>query len=87
MGAVRLENEIGVLDVAADLPSVLGLAIHLGLPIFLDAESPEPRTALPVVDIPEDSLGAGSIPPVFLKAIEDLDISFLDEGCNHKMEE
>jgi bifunctional DNase/RNase len=35
MGALRLERETGFVDVEGDVAAVLGMAIHLGLPIFM----------------------------------------------------
>jgi bifunctional DNase/RNase len=36
MGTLRLEAETGFIDVEADVAAALGMAIHLGLPIFME---------------------------------------------------
>jgi bifunctional DNase/RNase len=73
MGALRLETETGFTDVEADVAAVLGMAIHLGLPIFMEGSYTLSQDELAAIQGPADSPSGVQIPEVFLKAIEGLD--------------
>jgi hypothetical protein len=65
-----LETETGPIDVDADVAAALGMAIHLGLPIFMDGSCIESQDeTLGPVNSPSGS----QIPEAFLELIEELD--------------
>jgi bifunctional DNase/RNase len=69
-GTLRLETETGPIDVDADVAAALGMAIHLGLPIFMDGSCIESQDeTLGPVNSPSGS----QIPEAFLELIEELD--------------
>jgi hypothetical protein len=73
MGALRLERETGFIDVEGDVAAVLGMAIHLGLPIFMEGSYTLSRDQLVALQGPADSPSGVQIPEAFLKVIEGLD--------------
>ena len=73
MGVLRLEMETGLLDVEADVAAVLGMAIHLGLPIFMDGANSLSEDGLVANQVPADAPSGVHIPEAFLKVIEELD--------------
>jgi hypothetical protein len=73
MGALRLEVATGFLDVEADVAAALSLAIHLGLPIFMDGSYGVSESELVALEGPADSPSGVHIPKAFLKVFEELD--------------
>lgn len=73
MGAMRLERGTGFVDVEGDVAAVLGMAIHLGLPIFMEGSYALSQDELVALQGPADSPSGVQIPEVFLKVIEGLD--------------
>jgi bifunctional DNase/RNase len=73
MGALRLETETGFTDVEADVAAVLGMAIHLGLPIFMAGNHALSQDELVAIQEPAASSSGIQIPDAFLKVIEGLD--------------
>jgi bifunctional DNase/RNase len=73
MGALRLERETGFIDVEGDVAAVLGMAIHLGLPIFMEGSYTLSQDQLVALQGPADSPSGVQIPEAFLKVIEGLD--------------
>ncbi len=74
-GSLRLEMGTGpTVDVDADVAVALGMAIHLGLPIFMEGDqvlSQERQATAPwSADLPAGS----QIPDAFLDVIENLDL-------------
>jgi bifunctional DNase/RNase len=78
MGALRLDMETGFLDVEADVAAALGMAIHLGLPIFMEGGDSLSQNELVATQGPADSPSGVHIPEVFLKVIEGLELP--DDG-------
>ena len=73
MGTLRLEAETGFIDVEADVAAALGMAIHLGLPIFMEGSYTLSQDQLVALQGPADSPSGVQIPEAFLKVIEGLD--------------
>jgi bifunctional DNase/RNase len=73
MGTLRLEAETGFIDVEADVAAALGMAIHLGLPIFMEGSHALSQDELVAIQGPADSPSGVQIPDAFLKVIEGLD--------------
>lgn len=73
-GTLRLETESGFLDVEADVAAALSLAIHLGLPIFMDGSYSMSESELAALQGPADSPSGVHIPEAFLEFIEGLDL-------------
>ena len=78
MGTLRLEVETGFLDVETDVAAALSLAIHLGLPIFMESSDFLSRNELVATQEPADAPSGVHIPDVFLKAMEGL--AWPDDG-------
>jgi bifunctional DNase/RNase len=74
IGALRLDIETGYLDVEADVAAALGMAIHLGLPIFMESSDGLSQDELVATQEPGASPSGVHIPEVFLKVIEGLDL-------------
>jgi bifunctional DNase/RNase len=74
MGALRLDMETGYLDVEADVAAALGMAIHLGIPIFMEAGDSLSQNELMATQEMSDAPSGVHIPEVFLKVIEGLDL-------------
>lgn len=77
-GILRLVGGDGMLDVPTDPAAALALAIHLGLPIFMDgqfSEHPGPRRPAQAVREPT---GRTPIPKPFRDVLAGLDISGLE---------
>ena len=78
-GILRLVGGDGMLDVPADPAAALALAIHLGLPIFMDgqfSEHPGPRHAAPVGR--EPAADRTPIPKPFRDALDGPDFTDID---------
>jgi bifunctional DNase/RNase len=84
VGAIRLETEGDFRDVDVDLPTALAMAVHLGLPIFVDNENTPPESPLQSAqtlteDTLTDSCASGQIPLAFRKVIEELEFPSHEE--------
>jgi bifunctional DNase/RNase len=75
MGTLRLEVETGFLDVEADVAAAPSLAIHLGLPIFMEGDQVLSQEKQAVVPWPVDPPAGSQIPYAFLDLIKNLDLS------------
>jgi bifunctional DNase/RNase len=73
MGALRLERETGFVDVEGDVAAVLGMAIHLGLPIFMEGSHALSQDEMVAIQGPADAPLGVQIPDACLKVIEGLD--------------
>lgn len=74
MGTLRLETASGFLDVEADVAAALSLAIHLGLPIFMDGSYHRPPDELVALEGPAEAPSGVHIPEAFLEVIEGLEL-------------
>ena len=81
-GSIRLECEDRRLDVNVDVGAALAIALHLGLPIYMDRLAllredqlePEPVAATP------DTHSSMPIPEAFREVIENLELTAPSEG-------
>jgi bifunctional DNase/RNase len=67
IGALRLETGAGFTDVQADVAAALGMAIHLGLPIFMEGGHALSPDGLVAMQGPADSPSGFRIPRFFSK--------------------
>jgi bifunctional DNase/RNase len=72
-GALRLETETGSVDVDSDVAAALGMAIHLGLPIFMEGNYSRSQDQPAAIPEPVDSAPRVQIPEAFLEVIKGLD--------------
>jgi hypothetical protein len=80
IGSLRLETETDSIDIDADVAAVLGMAIHLGLPISMEGSHTLSQDELAAIQGPVDSLSGIQIPDAFLKVIEGLDFPSNGDG-------
>ena len=79
-GVIRLECEDRMLDVGVDVAAALAVAMHLGLPIFMDSIAMLREDLLEPVPAAPDIYTASPIPEAFREVIENLELpSPLDE--------
>jgi bifunctional DNase/RNase len=74
MGALRLDAAAGPLDVEADVAAALGMAIHLGLPIYMEYSQTTAKDGLTAIQGPIDSPAGPRIPDAFLDVIKSLEL-------------
>jgi bifunctional DNase/RNase len=79
-GTLRLELESGFRDVEVDVAAALSLAIHLGLPIYMDGSYGMSQKELVALENPADSPAGVHIPEAFLEVIEGLDLPSDSDG-------
>ena len=65
---------------SADVAATLAIALHLGLPIFMDGMQARREDRLEPVAAPNETPAAVPIPPAFREVIEALDITDPLEG-------
>jgi bifunctional DNase/RNase len=78
-GVLRLETPRGVCDVNADAAAALAMAIHMGLPIFMDGDFTPADGKLRAIQSLTQAPAVTQIPEAFREAIEGLDLSWPGE--------
>ncbi len=73
-GILRLTTPEGMRDVHVDTAAALAMAIHVGMPIFMDGEFTPADGNLEVVKEPGETPLGPQIPPAFRDLIEQLDL-------------
>lgn len=73
-GVIRLECEDRLLDVGVDVSAALAVAMHLGLPIFMDSLAMLREDLLEPVPTAPDHHNSSSIPEAFREVIENLEL-------------
>ncbi len=73
-GVVRLITPHGMRDAQVDTAAALGLAIHMGLPVFMDGEFAVSGGNRRSAENPDAALPGPPIPPAFRDLIEQLDL-------------
>jgi hypothetical protein len=75
VGSLRLEAGTGpTVDVDADVAVALGMAIHLGLPIFMESDQVPSQERQATASCSADHPAGSQIPDAFLEVIENLDL-------------
>jgi bifunctional DNase/RNase len=75
IGSLRLKTGTGSVDVDADVAAALGMAIHLGLPIFMEGNQVLSQEKQAAVLGSADPPAGSQIPYAFLDLIKNLDLS------------
>ena len=78
-GAIRLEHADRTLDVNVDVAAALAMAMHLGLPIYMDGMHLVKEDRLQALPAGESPAAEPQIPQVFQQVIEALDSHEIDE--------
>ena len=79
-GVIRLECDDRMLDVGVDVAAALAIAMHLGLPVFMDSLAMSQEDLLEPVPANPDAHSVSPIPEAFREVIENLELpSSLDE--------
>ena len=73
-GTIRLECGDRMLDVGVDVAAALAVAMHLGLPIFMDNLAMLRENLLEPVPTAPEIHGVSPIPEAFREVIENLDL-------------
>jgi bifunctional DNase/RNase len=73
-GAIRMEYEDRILDVNVDVAAALAVALHLGLPIFMDSLYMLREDRLEPIAAPNEVANNVPIPEVFREIIETLEL-------------
>ena len=73
-GAIRMEYEDRVLDVNVDVAAALAVALHLGLPIFMDSLYMLREDRLEPIAAPNEVANNVPIPEAFREIIETLEL-------------
>lgn len=73
MGVMRLETDSGLCDVNVDVAAALAMAIHLGLPIYMEGDQVLAERKLRAIQGLTDSPASTQIPDAFREVIEGLD--------------
>ena len=73
-GTIRLECEDRMLDVGVDVVPALAIAMHLGLPIFMDSLAMLREDLLEPVPTAPDIHSVSPIPEAFREVIESLEL-------------
>ena len=71
-GSIRMEHQDRVLDVNVDVAAALAVALHLGLPIFMDSFPMLHENRLECIESPDDVRDEVPIPEAFRDVIEAL---------------
>lgn len=79
-GSIRLDCEDRQLDVNVDVAAALAIAMHLGLPIYMDRSAIHGEDQLEPVAATPDTHGPSPIPEAFREVIENLDLPTSAEG-------
>ena len=83
-GAVRMEYEDRVLDDNVDVAAALAIALHLGLPIFMDSLAMLREDRLEYIEerntAPDEASVDAPIPEAFREVIEALELPAPSEG-------
>ena len=79
-GSIRMEYEDRVLDVNVDVAAALAIALHLGLPIFMDSLYMLREDHLEPITAPDEVVNSVPIPEAFREVIETLDLPSPLEG-------
>ena len=79
-GSIRLECEDRRLDVNVDVGAALAIALHLGLPIYMDRLALLREDHLEPVAAAPDTHSSMPIPEAFREVIENLELSAPAEG-------
>jgi bifunctional DNase/RNase len=74
IGSLRLETETDSIDIDADVAAALGMAIHLGLPIFMEGDQVLSQERQATAPWSADPPAGSQIPDAFLDVIENLDL-------------
>ena len=74
-GAVRLEHQDRILDVSVDVAAALAIALHLGLPIFLDSMHLLREDRLEPIAASNEPSTLAPLPNAFREVIESLDFA------------
>jgi bifunctional DNase/RNase len=87
-GVIRLEHGQKLYDVAVDVAATLAMAMHLGLPIYMESMHLLREDRLEPVEQKVDEAPSGAqMPQVFRDVIEAMEMSEEDgenpEGCEH----
>jgi bifunctional DNase/RNase len=75
IGSLQLKTGTGSVDVDADVATALGMAIHLGVPIFMEGDQVLSQDKQAAVPWSADPPAGSQIPDAFLDVIENLDLS------------
>ena len=78
-GALRLEHDDRTLDVNVDVAAALAMAMHLGLPIYMDGMHLVKEDRLQALPAAENPATHTTIPPAFRQVIEALDSHDTDD--------
>ena len=79
-GSIRLDCEDRQLDVNVDVAAALAIAMHLGLPIYMDRAAILREDQMEPVAATPDTHGPLPIPEAFREVIENLDLPASAEG-------
>ena len=79
-GVIRLECEDRMLDVGVDVAAALAVAMHLGLPIFMDSLAMLREDLLEPVSTAPNTHNGPPIPEAFREFIENLELPAPTEG-------
>jgi bifunctional DNase/RNase len=79
-GAIRMEYEDRILDVNVDVAAALAVALHLGLPIFMDSLYMLREDRLEPIAAPIEVTNSVPIPEAFREIIETLELPASLEG-------
>ena len=83
MGVMRLVTDNGTRDVNTDPAAALAMAIHMGLPIFMDGDFSPTDGKLRAVQGLTEAPAVSSIPQVFRDVIDELDFPSSDGESHH----
>ena len=83
MGVIRLVTDSGTRDVNTDPAAALAMAIHMGLPIFMDGDFSPDDGKLRAVQGLTDAPVVSSIPQAFRDVIDELDFPPPDGQSHH----
>ena len=79
VGTLRVVTDYDMRDVNVDPAAALAMAIHLGIPIFMDGQFRPSDGKLRAVQGMTDAPAVPSIPQAFREAIDELDLLSPDE--------
>ena len=78
LGVLRIVGAEGMSDVNVDAAAALGMAVHLGLPIFMDGEFSQAEGPLNPVQEMHGGSHPSRMPQVFRDVIEELELPGTD---------